>query len=169
MIKSMDNDNTAPKGFRKKVYTKLTTSNLTDKVSNSLSQLNEAKGKKIIATKVNPTLREGFKKMFLPLLIDIFELRQATQTCHNQMFSDEVLDFSIANKSPEQIMEKLEEIQNQVQEAQNWCDGVVLQISRGIKEAKEVLKEIEEKNSEEKSHKKKNNFLKSIVDLFQTG
>ena len=165
----MDNDNTTPKGFRKKVYTKLTTSKLTDQVSSSLSQMNEAKGKKIIPTHIHPTLREGFKKMFLPLLIDIFELRQATQTCHSQMFSDEVLNFSIANKSPEQVLEKLEEIQNQVQEAQNWCDGVVLQISKGIEEAKEVLKQIEEKNSEEKGHKKKSNFLKSIVDLFQTG
>ncbi|MDN3505256.1 MAG: hypothetical protein P0S95_06760 [Rhabdochlamydiaceae bacterium] len=165
----MEDNNEALKGFRKKVYTKLTTSKLTDQVSHSISQISEAKGKKIVPTQINPTLREGFKKMFLPLLIDIFELRQATQTCHNKIFSDEVLDFSISNKTPEQILEKLEEIQKQVQEAQNWCDGVVLQISKGIIEAKDVLKEIEEKNCEEKGHTKKKNFLKSIVDLFHTG
>ncbi|MCF7806587.1 MAG: hypothetical protein K9M07_00370 [Simkaniaceae bacterium] len=163
----MKQDHSVPKGFQKKVYTKLSASKITDQVSSSISQIGASKGTKIVATSVNNNLREGFKKMFLPLLIDIFELRQATQNFKNRMFSEELIETSIADQPPEQILEKLEEIQMQIQEAQNWCEGVVVQISKGIHEAKVLLEEIEHLNRDErKKAKKTKTFLKSIINLF---
>ena len=47
-------------------------------------------------------------------------------------------------KSPQQILEKLEELQGDIEETQRWCDGVILQIAKGIEEAREALGEKEE-------------------------
>lgn len=164
----MGRDKSIPTGFRKKVYTKLTTTELSDKLSSSITQISEAKGKKITPTNVHTTIRGEFKKMFLPLLIDIFELRQATQNYKNSIYSEELIETSILEKNPEQILEKLEEIQTQVEEAQTWCQGVILQISKGITEAKSLLQETEDHNRKDRNtRKKRKRFLASIVALFQ--
>lgn len=163
----MESDEQVPKGFRKKVYTKLSTSKLSSHLSHSISQMGQGAGKKIVATRLNTTLREEFKKMFLPLLIDIFELRQATANWRHHIFNESVIELSIKETPPSQILQKLEDIQKQIQEAQNWCDGVILQISKGLDEAKTLLDEINQKNRQEKRHKKSKNFLKSLLRLFQ--
>ena len=155
-------DASVPKGFRKKVYTKLTTSELTGRVSDSISQISEAKGTKIIPTQVSSTLRGGFKQLFLPVLIDIFELRQSVANCKNQAEYEKMFEKSLDTKCPEQILEKLQMIQKQVEEAKNWCDSVTLQLGKGICEAKELLGQ--------KCHEQKGtsrSFLKAIANLFQ--
>ena len=47
-------------------------------------------------------------------------------------------------KSPQQILKRLEVLQGDIEETQRWCDGVILQIAKGIEEAKEALGEKEE-------------------------
>ena len=74
---------------------------------------------------------------FLPLLIDVFELRQMIDNYKSN--SSESIE-----KSPQQILERLEELQGDIEETQRWCDGVILQIAKGIKEAKDALDEKEE-------------------------
>lgn len=95
--------------------------------------------KKIIPSVARQSLREDFKKMFLPLLIDIFELRQMLETHRWIQQSPELRSFGKISKSPQEIFTQLTSIQQEIAEAQRWCDGVVSQISKGIEEAQETL------------------------------
>ena len=52
-------------------------------------------------------------------------------------------------QSPREILEKLEQLQNDIEETQRWCEGVILQIAKGIKEATETLELIEGKEPEQ--------------------
>lgn len=107
--------------FRKKVYTK---------IYNPLSAENQGTIKKITPSSKQSGLREEFKRVFLPLLIDIFELRH-----------------ELRNKasSPNETLKRLTELQNDIEESRRWCEGVILQIAKGIEEAKIALQFIEEK------------------------
>jgi hypothetical protein len=95
--------------------------------------------KKIIPTLAHSGLREAFKKTFLPLLIDIFELRQMIDTykIHNQ--SPQLRYFGKVSKTPQEILTQLQLIQQDIEESQRWCEGVIGQIAKGIKEAQEAL------------------------------
>ena len=128
--------------FQKKVYTRLSSSDISALFSKeSLNSLQEpVKPKKIIATSVSHTLREEFKKTFLLLLIEVFELRQTIQNFKNPN------NFSPfpSNKpptSPNEILKRLEVLQNEIEETKRWCEGVVLQISKGVQEAREALQD----------------------------
>ncbi len=105
--------------FRKKVYTK---------IYNPSSAENRGTIKKIIPSSKQSGVREEFKRVFLPLLIDIFELRH-----------------KLRNKAspPKEILKRLTELQNDIEESRRWCEGVILQISKGIEEAKIALQFIE--------------------------
>lgn len=117
--------------FKKKVYRKLDASPLSESISLSPIKQRE-KPKKIIPSTATQGLREKFKKTFLPLLIDVFELRKMIDNYKSN--TGESIE-----KSPQQILERLEELQGDIEETQRWCDGVILQIAKGIKEAKETL------------------------------
>jgi hypothetical protein len=116
-------------GFRKKVYERM----YTDSIS-LLKADQEKPKKKIIPTSTKSSLREDFKKTFLPLLIDVFELRQRIQNYKAKPTS---------SVQPKEILLHLEELQKEIEESQRWCEGVILQISKGIEEAKEALQFIE--------------------------
>ena len=95
--------------------------------------------KKIIPSVARHSLREDFKKTFLPLLIDIFELRQMLETIRLTRQSPEFRSFGKISKSPQEIVFQLTSMQQEIEEAQRWGDGVVSQISKGIEEAQETL------------------------------
>lgn len=108
--------------------------------------------KKIVPSLASHTLRDEFKKMFLPLLIDIFELRQMLETHRLMKQSPEFRSFGRISKSPQEIVAQLTSMQQEIEEAQRWCDGVVLQISKGIEEAQQtlqVLKTLEKEKAQQ--------------------
>lgn len=115
--------------------------------------------KKIIPSGATKGVREEFKKTFLPLLIDIFELRQTIENHKSRLQSDHPFPIGNVSKSPQEILQRLEELQTDIEEAQRWCDGVILQIAKGIEEARETLKLI---NGE-----KQKNFFKKLIGLIK--
>lgn len=121
----------------KKTYSQLHSSPFSDHFKPS-STPHEAR-KKIIPTIAHSGLREEFKKTFLPLLIDIFELRQMIDTYKIQQQSPKLRYFGKVSKTPQEILVQLKQMQLDIEESQRWCEGVVLQISKGIKEAQEAL------------------------------
>ena len=82
------------------------------------------------------SLRETFKKTFLPLLTDVFELRQMIE---NHTMRKSFL-FTRRVESPEKVLEKLEQMRCEMEESRRWCNGVILQIARGIEEANKACK-----------------------------
>lgn len=129
----------------KKIYSQLHSSSFSDHFKPS-STLNEPR-KKIVPTIAHSGLREEFKKTFLPLLIDIFELRQMIDTYKIQQQSPKLSYFGKVSKTPQEILIQLKQMQLDIEESQRWCEGVVLQISKGIKEAQEALKLLESSTS----------------------
>lgn len=122
----------------KKIYSQLHASPFADQFKPSQTSSSESR-KKIIPTLAHNGLREAFKKTFLPLLIDIFELRQMIDTykIHNQ--SPQLRYFGKVSKTPQEILSQLQQIQKDIEESQRWCEGVILQIAKGITEAQEAL------------------------------
>lgn len=122
----------------KKTYSHLHESPFADRFQPSKASSLEGR-KKIIPTLAHSGLRDAFKKTFLPLLIDIFELRQMIDTykIHNQ--SPQLRYFGKVSKTPQEILTQLKQIQQDIEESQRWCEGVIVQISKGIKEAQEAL------------------------------
>ncbi|PCI77954.1 hypothetical protein COB21_01995 [Candidatus Aerophobetes bacterium] len=148
--------------FKKKRYKKLTESPLKAFIGpDTIASINKTAvtNKKIIATKASKGLRDAFKELFLPLLIDVFELRQIINN-HKSLTKE---DFTLGkiNKSPQEILSRLEQMQQDIKESRRWCEGVILQIEHGIKDAKETLEIIEHdrQNLLKKQHKAKTFFL----------
>ncbi len=107
--------------------------------SQSLKQQSTQSNKKIVAGRAQSNLREQFKKTFLPLLIDISELRLMLENYKLQKTSGRIFKMEQMDKSPQQILEKLEDLQDDIEETRRWCAGVISQIERGIDETKELL------------------------------
>lgn len=140
--------------FHKKIYRKLESSPLSESITLS-RPVSESEPKKIIPTSATKGLREDFKKTFLPLLIDVFELRQMIDNYKTQMQSTHTVQIEMISKSPQEILERLEQLQKDIEESQRWCDGVILQIAKGIEEAKEALTLMDEG--------KEDNLLKRLL------
>jgi hypothetical protein len=131
--------------FRKKVYRKLDTSPLSESIPPPSSFASPDSAKKIIPSSATKGLREDFKKTFLPLLIDVFELRQMIETYKSEKETKTPFPMGKITLSPHEILEQLEQLQNDIEETQRWCDGVILQIAKGIQEAKEALELLDKK------------------------
>lgn len=102
-------------GFTKKTYKKIDASYF----QRTLSPFSKQKeGKKIVATQSIKGLREEMKRLFLPLLIEVFECRQTEK------------------KSEEEILQKLTRTKDSVLDTMRWCEGVLQQIEKGIEECK---------------------------------
>lgn len=128
--------------FKKKVYRKLDASPLSESIA--FSQMSTPKEpKKIIPSMATQGVREKFKKTFLPLLIEIFELRQSIDNYKTELQTQSISTEGVT-KTPQEILSRLEQLQKDIEESQRWCDGVILQIAKGIEEAKEALGEKEE-------------------------
>lgn len=133
--------------FRKKVYSKLDSSPLSGSIPPPSSFAASAAPKKIIPTSATKGLREDCKKTFLPLLIDVFELRQMIENYKSQ--AESPLPIGKVTQSPHEILESLEQLRCDIEETMRWCEGVLLQISKGFEEASEAFEMIEEKDSEQ--------------------
>lgn len=129
----MSSDAAAPSQFKKKTYTQIDPASCKHSINIRTQQ---SSTKKIIATNTLKGLREEFKRTFLPMLIDVFELRQ---TVENAKLEREGVPFVSPTKSPQEILERLTEMKESILETQRWCDGVIGQIAKGIEEATELL------------------------------
>ncbi|MCB1108960.1 MAG: hypothetical protein KDK44_04815, partial [Chlamydiia bacterium] len=96
--------------------------------SHSLKNQTTKATKKIIAGATQSNLREQFKKTFLPLLIDISELRLMLENYKLQKTSGRIFKMENMDKTPEQILDKLENLQDDIEETRRWCEGVITQI-----------------------------------------
>ncbi len=108
-----------------------------------------AQKKRIVITNTQKSLRELFKKTFLPLLIDVSELRLMLEDYKLQKTSGRIFQMEGLDKSPEEILMKLQQLQDDIAETRRWCEGVISQIDRGIDETKDLLeflgKDVEDK------------------------
>lgn len=122
----------------KKTYSRLHASPFSENVkpSNAYSDLS---AKKIIPSNAEQSLRDKFKEMFLPLLIDILELRQMIDVHKMQAQAPDLPYFGKVSKTPEEILARLTQMQKDIEESQRWCEGVILQIAKGITETQEAL------------------------------
>ena len=112
--------------FKKKVYSRI----YNPEPSTTLN-------KKIVPSSTQGGLREEFKKLFLPLLIDVFGLRKQIET--SKVGKHHPFSMGEALASPEEILQKLTLLQEDIEESKWWCEGVIVQIEKGIAEAKEAL------------------------------
>ena len=151
----------SPPEFKEKVFSKLDESPLTGSIG-PCQERKEGPSKKIVATKVVGNLREEFKKTFLPLLIDVFELRQLIENYKLMKEGDPFIGK--VSKSPEEILDQLEAMQETIEESMRWSTGVILQISKGIEEAKEALDFIK-KEEEQPAKRKLWSMLKKKLHL----
>lgn len=121
--------------FRRKVYTQM--------YNSSISQIQadcKKAQKKIIPTNKKLGMREEFKKVFLPLLIDVFELRQMIRNHDSQEKTNAFIPLQKPpHLSREKILNKLEELQEEIAESKRWVEGVITQIDKAVAEAKESL------------------------------
>ncbi len=149
--------------FHKKIYRKLDTSSILGAIKPDPPHSTQSgtSQKKIIPTHAISGLREEFKKTFLPLLIDIFELRQMIEN-HKMQREMPLLPMEKLSKSPQEILDRLEKLQKEIEESQRWCDGVILQISKGIENAKETLEIF---NQTQPIEKKKPSLRKNVFKL----
>ena len=122
--------------------------------------------KKIIATTIGNNLREEFKKSFVPLLIEVFELRQSISNHKSQ--EDNPLLISKEGASLQEITERLENLQKEIEETKRWCEGVSLQIAKGLKETK-GLPVAQRKDSRKLFFQKffNKSFLKTLLKVFE--
>ena len=97
--------------------------------------------KKIMPSSKTSGIREEFKKTFLPLLIDIFEIRQLINNFKSNSFK-----FDKNNQSPKELLYKLQQLQNDVEESKRWHEGIIMQISKGIEAATEAIQVAEGKH-----------------------
>lgn len=150
----------------KKIYSQLHTSPFGDHLKPSHDKAQDAP-KKIIPSSAQCGLREEFKKLFLPLLIDIFELRQMIDTYKMQTQSPPLRHFGKISKTPQEILAQLKQMQHDIEESQRWCNGVILQISKGVEEAQEALDLIKQRDSVINTSSKKPSFIQLLLRKIQ--
>ena len=157
--------NSSNSPFKKKVFSKLESSPLANKIDVSSPDVitPAGSGKKIIFSSPKSGVREEFKRTFLPLLIDVSELRQMIENYKAQKDQPYLLSLGKLSKTPEEVLKELESMQTDIEEAKRWCSGVILQISQAITEAKEALAPLEEN---EKQEKKPSTPFQKLKELF---
>ena len=129
--------------YKRKVYTQLSTDHSLKTFP--LPQRRDSE-KKIIPSNSQGGIREEFKKVFLPLLIEVFELRQQIDTFKMQQEGAPAIEK--LKVSPEQALKRLMQIQETIEETMRWCEGVIPQIARAITDAQEILKTGDEEHDE---------------------
>jgi uncharacterized small protein (DUF1192 family) len=121
--------------YQKKIYTRLSKSDLSSlNPKEALNPLQEPmKQKKIVATTISQNIREEFKKTFVPILVEVFELRQQITNHLNQDDGNQL--FSHSTLSINEITARLNLLKKEIEETKRWCEGVQLQIEKGLIEA----------------------------------
>ena len=155
------------KNFQKKIYTKLNKSdldslNLQDSISKTIPSSSQ---KKIIAISIENKIKEDLKKNFLPLLIEIFELRQMISLHRYQQEHKDL--FPSSKTSLKEIIQRLETLKGEIEEAKRWCDSVSLQLEKGLQESHELQDPCSKKEPLPESFpRKRRAFLKNLMKLF---
>ncbi|MCI5052546.1 MAG: hypothetical protein MRY21_05355 [Simkaniaceae bacterium] len=132
----MTESTTVPPGFRRKVL----------KLDKSPIKQPEIHGhtktdKQIIPTQSKSSFRDRHRELYLPILIQVFELRGKL----DQLRSPDPLTGP--SESAATILEKLTSLETEISESRRWCDGVILQLSKALEEARKLLPEEEEEKS----------------------
>lgn len=135
----MEKTHQTPLNYQKKVFTRL--------IHSDLSAINPQKtlhafqspapNKKIVATSLSHRVREQFKKTFVPLLIEVFELRQQLSNIDYGSASPFTASSPL---SVEEIHAKLQRLKKEIEETKRWCEGVELQIEKGLQDAQKLMK-----------------------------
>lgn len=126
---------THPKGFKRKVYTHIRSEDLTCDVPFKPSPL-EGSSKPLSERPIQKrhrSIAEGCKHMFLPALIDIFQIRQKLHKTDPFKFFEQ---FERPQEVPKSLKEQLLAIQTDVQEAKDWCDVILKTIDKSLQEPK---------------------------------
>ncbi|OGN61282.1 MAG: hypothetical protein A3F09_01795 [Chlamydiae bacterium RIFCSPHIGHO2_12_FULL_49_11] len=124
----------------RKIYTKLPQAG--SAFASTIQQANTASQntKKISATQTpDKGLKHEYKKAFLPLLIEVYEMRQLLD--NRKLNRSTSLNLFADARSPEQVLEKFLMLQKDVEETKRWCDGALKQIEKGIMEARSLVNE----------------------------
>ena len=106
----------------------------------------ERKSLKIVPSAATKEFEKKIKNIFLPLLTNIFELKQMINRYKMELPSTQTIKMKL---TPREILMELKQLQKDAEESQRWCAGIILQTSKGIEEVKELLllfKEKSEKN-----------------------
>lgn len=142
-----------------------------DSFSKTISENFVKPRKKIIPTTSQGGIREDLKKTFLPLLIDTIELRHMITMHKAQKSSPDSPLYGHIYKAPEEILHQLKVMQEDIEEAQRWCSGVISQIAKGIEEAKETLESpshsTKEKTNSTTPTGRKEKTLSKLVDYLR--
>lgn len=151
----------------RKNYQKLSSSPISSRaIQGAFNSAEKASQKKIIPTNAISGVREDLKKIFLPLLIDIFELRQMVDSYKTSRTDPHLFNLKKPSKTPKEILERLKQIQSDVEESERWCEGVIMQIAKGIADTREVLAFLEEKPEEPQSFfVQAKNLLKKLMRI----
>jgi hypothetical protein len=134
----MEKTRQTPLNYQKKVFTRLTHSDLS--AINPQKTLHAFQSpplnKKIVATSLSHHVREQFKKTFVPLLIEVFELRQQLSNIEH----DNSSPFSTSSTlCVDEITAKLQRLKKEIEETKRWCEGVELQIEKGLQDAQKLI------------------------------
>ena len=82
-------------------------------------------------------------------------ISQAYGEDHWTKKAEDLIQKAILKQPPAEVLQNLKSIQDQVEEAKNWCDGVLLQLSKAIEEASAIV------------CTPKKSFIESIISLFE--
>lgn len=96
------------------------------------------KSKKLVAARIENSIRIVLQRTFVPLLIEIFELRQAIDNLYLKKQDPKNLLCEKMVKTPEEILSRLEEIRENVAETLRWSEGLMLQIEKNLEEIKNL-------------------------------
>ena len=78
------------------------------------------------------SLKEQFKRLFLPLLHDVLELRQCIDQLNLKAKNNVFTLTGCKNKTPEALLADLEILKEQIQDSINWHDSIYKQITNAI-------------------------------------
>ncbi len=148
-MQDLDSSHQAPNSkFYKKIFSQIDAGSTPIKsISPNTYEHESSPTKKIIPTLAVGGLREKFKETFIPLFIEVFELRQMIENFHAQEMIPNTFVLGKKNKSPQEILSQLEDIQKNIEESRRWHEGMILQIEKAIREAKDILSSLKEGES----------------------
>jgi hypothetical protein len=75
--------------------------------------------------------------------------------------------FGKISKTPQEILAQLKQMQHDIEESQRWCNGVILQISKGVEEAQEALDLMKQRDSVMNTSSKKLSFIQLFLRKLQ--
>lgn len=118
-------------GFKRKVYTHIHSKDLLCDVPFKPSSLNRSSKplSQRPIQKRDSSITEECKQIFLPTLIDIFQIRQKL---HKTDLFTAFEQWETTQEPPLSLRKQLLSIRSDVQEAQRWCDVILKTIDKSL-------------------------------------